>query len=185
VKAIDRMLQHWRIAQARPYISQGARVLDIGCADGAMFRRLGAQIGEGVGVDSALERSLEMEHYRLIRGTFPQDLPDDEPFDVITMLAILEHLPPTSHPALAQSCAEFLKPGGYLVITVPSAKVDLILSMLKFMQLIDGMSLDEHYGFDARRTPEIFSVGGLALIKTKRFQLGLNNLFVFQKTKER
>ena len=182
MKPVDRMLQRWRIAQARPYIASGARVLDIGCADGVLFDRLKSRIGEGIGIDPDLDHSVDMGHYRLIAGWFPQDLPDARPFDVITMLAVLEHLPPDHLTRLAQDCAQFLKPGGYLVVTVPSPAVDRILDLLKLVSIIDGMSLEEHHGFDPGKTISIFSVGGLALVKAKKFQIGLNNLFVFSKT---
>jgi hypothetical protein len=43
------------------------------------------------------------------------------------------------------------------------------------------MSLEEHYGFDPSCVPSLFSVGKLELIKAKKFQLGLNNLFVFRR----
>lgn len=181
MKALDRFLQRWRIAQARPYIAPGTRVLDIGCADGALFRQLGARIGEGVGVDPNLERPMVVGRGRLVAGRFPQDLPDARPYDVITLLAVVEHVPAEHLARLAQDCARFLQPGGCLVITTPSAAVDRILDWLKRLRLIDGMSLDEHHGFDPGQTPALFSVGGLQLEKAARFQLGLNHLFVFRK----
>jgi len=181
VKTVDRIIQRWRISKAWPYIASGARVLDIGCANGALFKQLRSRIGQGVGIDPNLDQSVDLDNCRLIAGWFPKDLPDAQPFDAITMLAILEHVPPEHQQQLAQNCACFLKPGGYLVITVPSPRVDQVLSLLKFMRIIDGMSLEEHYGFDASKTPSIFSVGGLALVKSEKFQLGLNNLFVFKK----
>ncbi len=181
MRAVDRILQRWRIAKARPYIASGARVLDIGCADGALFKQLKSRIGEGVGIDPNLVQLVEMDYCHLIAGWFPEDLPDARPFDVITMLAVLEHVPPERQPRLAEDCARLLKDGGYLVVTVPSPSVDRILSLLRFMHVIDGMSLEQHYGFKPSKTASIFSVGGLMLIKSKKFQLGFNNLFVFKK----
>lgn len=182
MKTLDRILQRWRIAEAQPYIAPGARLLDIGCADGALFEQLKSHIRDSIGIDPDLPGSSNKNHYKLIAGWFPRDLPNTLPFDVITMLAVLEHVPPEHQSQLAQDCARFLKPGGHLIITVPAPTVDQILKLLKFMCLIDGMSLEQHYGFDAAQTPTIFSVGGLALVKMKKFQLRLNNLFVFQKT---
>lgn len=184
MKTVDRIIQYLRIRKIRPYIAHGARVLDIGCADGALFKQLKLLIREGVGIDPDLDQSVTMKNYRLIAGQFPKDLPDTQPFDVIIMLAVLEHIPPGHQEQLAKKCAQFLKPGGELVITIPSPKADRILSLLQFMRVIDGMSLEDHYGFDVNKTPSIFSVGGLTLVKSEKFQLGLNNLFVFKKTEE-
>src|SRR5262245_14937041 len=94
MKFLDRLLQRWRIRKARPYITTGSRVLDVGCADGELFRCVPG-LGEGVGVDPDLsEPFVALPHAVLLRGFFPQALPDDRPFDVITLLAVLEHVPP-------------------------------------------------------------------------------------------
>jgi SAM-dependent methyltransferase len=184
MKFIDRVLQRWRIGKARPYVALGARVLDIGCADGELFRHLPG-IGEGVGVDPDLAESVSAgPQTTLVKGLFPQALPDQRPFDVITLLAVLEHVPPEYQTPLALDCARYLKPGGHLVITVPSPLVDYILTGLRACRLIHGMALEQHYGYDPRQTGTLFAVGGLELVKARRFQLGLNNLFVFRKTAE-
>lgn len=181
MKALDRLLQRWRIAKTRPYIATGARVLDVGCSDGVLFRQLSERIGEGVGIDDDLEAPMKTTNIELIPGTFPDSLLDREPFDVITMLAVLEHVPRERQPIVARGCAHHLRPGGYLVITTPEPVVDRILDALKFLHLIDGMSLDEHYGFEPGETPAIFAAQGLRLVSRRKFQLGLNNLFVFRR----
>jgi SAM-dependent methyltransferase len=179
--AIDRLLQRWRISKARPYVAPGARLLDIGCADGELFRRI-PNVAAGIGVDPDLPACRPpLANAVLLSGHFPEALPDHEPFDVITLLAVLEHVPTGAQTALAMECAHHLKPGGYLVITVPSPLVDHILSVLRFCRLIHGMALEQHYGYDPRQTAGLFAVGGLRLIRARRFQLGLNHLFVFQK----
>jgi SAM-dependent methyltransferase len=178
---IDRMLQWWRISKARPYITPGARVLDIGCADGELFRRAPA-INDGVGVDPDLPQpSVQLANAVLLKGLFPQALPDDRPFDVITLLAVLEHVPPEAQRLLAEQCARYLKPNGHLIITVPSPSVDGILTVLRFLRVIHGMALEQHYGFEPGQTPGLFEVGGMELVKATTFQWQLNNLFVFKK----
>ena len=82
------------------------------------------------------------------------------------MLAVLEHIPPHEQPGLAAACARHLKPGGYVIITVPNPIVDRILSWLKFLKLIDGMSLEEHYGFEPSLVPGLFGVAGMRLVKS-------------------
>jgi hypothetical protein len=66
MKAPDRLLQFWRFSKVHPYIPRGARVLDIGCADGALFRLIENKIHEGVGLDPALTFWVKVkneEHY--------------------------------------------------------------------------------------------------------------------------
>ena len=182
MKTLDRLLQRWRIAKVKPYIPKGANVLDIGCADGALFKQFESHVSGGIGIDPCLQYSEHIGSFRLIAGKFPDDLPDTRLFNVITMLAVLEHVKSEDQPSLAKHCAQLLAPEGYLIITVPSRIVDWILHVLKFLRVIDGMSLEQHYGFDVSTTPLLFSVDGLRLVKAEKFQLGLNNLFVFRKS---
>jgi 2-polyprenyl-3-methyl-5-hydroxy-6-metoxy-1,4-benzoquinol methylase len=180
MNAIDRLLQRWRIAKVRPYLPPGAEVLDIGCADGALFRQV-AGLGRCVGIDPDLRGPVRRGQATLLGGTFPEALEDDRPFDAITLLAVLEHVPAVDQPRLAADVARFLKPGGYLVVTVPAPAVDRLTAWLRRLRIIHGMSLEEHTGFDVDKTEPLFANAGLRLVKHGKFQLGLNNLFVFQK----
>ena len=182
--ALDRFLQNYRIDQARPFIEKGARVLDLGSADGVLFARHG-QCGPGsMGIDPILPANTKTpQGFSMIRGYFPQDLPANAgPFDAIVMLAVLEHFPNDLHSVLAAGVARFLNPGGRLIITVPSPAVDKILEILVALHLVHGMSLEEHHGFDINQTPEIFAPPLFKLVRRAPFQLGLNNLFVFERT---
>jgi Methyltransferase domain len=152
----------------------------VGCADGVMFERWAGFISRGYGVDPILESAVKRDGYSLYPGFFPDALPSVE-CDVITMLAVLEHIPPDGQAALARVCHEMLNPEGRVVITVPSPRVDDILRLLGAMRLIDGMSLEEHYGFDVERTTELFAAPLFRLVHRRKFQFGLNNLFVFEK----
>ena len=177
------MLQRWRIAVAAPWIPDGARVLDVGCADGALFTVLRGKIGGGVGLDPNAPLSAVHDGVRYIRGTFPADAPTDpaDRFDAITMLAVIEHLPEASHPAVADAAARLLREGGRLIATVPEPAVDRIVQLLQRLGLAEGMELHEHHGFEAARTRAIFEPAGFRLLRHRRFQLGLNNLFVFER----
>jgi 2-polyprenyl-3-methyl-5-hydroxy-6-metoxy-1,4-benzoquinol methylase len=181
MKRLDRVLQRLRIAQARPFIARGARVLDIGSSDGTLFQELGTTLGGAMGIDPTLRENRRLGDIPLIAGRFPKDMPPAEAFDVITMLAVLEHFAAGDYAALRAGCLQFLKPGGHLIITVPSPKVDYILKALLALRLIDGMSLEEHHGYDIRETTRIFPPPDFELVKHQRFQLGLNNLFVFRR----
>ncbi|MEI9959651.1 MAG: methyltransferase domain-containing protein [Limisphaerales bacterium] len=181
MKWIDRALQRWRIAKALPFIAPNARILDIGSADGVLFQQLGVTGERGLGIDPTLRADTYVDGVRLVAGFFPKDMPSAEPFEVITMLAVLEHFPPSEYENLQHGCIQFLKPGGRLIITVPSPGVDRILAALKFLKLIDGMSLEEHHDYDVNQTTAIFSAENFRPLKRQTFQLGLNNLFVFER----
>jgi len=180
---VDRLLQDWRIRKATPFIRTGDRVLDLGSADGVLFERLGICGPGSMGIDPTLPANLRTRQgFLLVRGFFPQDLPAGSgPFDAIVMLAVLEHFPESGYAALAAGCARLLKPGGRLVISVPSPAVDAILDVLIRVRLVHGMSVEEHHGYDVTRTPEIFPEPDFALLAHETFQLGLNNLFVFER----
>src|SRR5437870_3871961 len=147
MKPLDKLLQSWRIGKARKYIPRGAHVLDIGCADGALFRRLAGHIGTGVGIDPTLAAASSVSGYRLFRGRFPDDLPGGETFDAIAALAVMEHVPMNEQPGVASACYRLLRPGGRLIITVPSPIVDKMLHVLETLRLVDFGETHEHYGY--------------------------------------
>jgi cyclopropane fatty-acyl-phospholipid synthase-like methyltransferase len=173
-------LQSWRIDAAKPYIPAGSAVLDIGACDGVLFRRLGSRIATGVGIDPDASPTSEM-NVRLIAGRFPDDLDTTESFDAITALAVFEHVDDNARDAFATACLANLKPGGRCILTVPSPMVDDILKGLIKLRVLDGMHEEEHHGFEATQTPSIFRRAGFELEKARKFQFGLNNLFVFRK----
>ena len=177
---LDRFVQKRRINVAKRFLTREAHVLDLGCADGALFRH--APSITGIGIDPTLHSEVVLPNARLLPGMFPDAVPDESRFDAITMLAVLEHLPPAVQKKLDFDCSRVLKPQGKMIITVPSPQTDVLLTVLKNLKLIHGMSLEEHYGYDVRQTPKLFESFGI--VAAKRFQLGLNNLFVFAKREQ-
>lgn len=176
---VDRIIQTLRIKQVLPYIQPGAKVLDVGCDDGALLRHA-PQIGTYVGVDPNAPTAGDTRA-RYVRGPFPDSDLLDGSYDVITLLAVLEHIPRESMGTFARACAAALRPGGVLAITVPSALVDPILHVLMRLKIADGMEAEQHYGFDPSETTVVFVGNGFTLEKHTRFELGLNHLFVFRR----
>ena len=110
---------------------------------------------------------------------FPHDFYTEERFDVITLLAVVEHIPETELQHVAEACYKYLNPKGHIIITVPHPFADKILNMLKYLRVIKGLSLEQHYGFDPEQLTDIFNKW--KLIKKERWELGLNYLFIFEK----
>jgi 2-polyprenyl-3-methyl-5-hydroxy-6-metoxy-1,4-benzoquinol methylase len=181
MKSLDRFLQWWRIKKAMAYIKKGDAVLDIGSSDGVLFELLGNE-NPGIGIDPTLKAEYKTDWYQLVPGYFPQDLSDNaQRFDVISILAVVEHIPEPEITGFVRACVQLLNPGGRIIITVPSKYVDQILEFLISLKIIDGMSVEEHHEFEPKNVITYFSIDGITLEKYKRFQLGLNNLFVFRK----
>ncbi len=180
MKWLDYRLQHERIRRVLPYVEPGARVLDIACADGALFRLLNGRAGAGVGIDlDPVPPSTSKFTY--VQGSFPAAMPPAEPFDVVAALAVVEHIPDGELANFAAGCVAHMRPGGRLVITVPSPRVDDILRLLKRVRAVDGMHEEQHHRFDPRAAVSAFVGAGLALERHSRFELGLNHLLVFRK----
>lgn len=182
MKALDKFLRAWRtqvaLAQA-PTVMQA--VLDVGCGDGYLLKRLNAARRDGL--DPTLPEAQDSAGMRLRQGWFPADLESlgmTGPYDAIFSLAVFEHLDDQAIGAARTCLPGLLKPGGRLIISVPHPFVDRILDVLMFLRLIEGQAVHEHHGFDPAELRALAS-DGLRLASKTTFQLGLNNLFVFEK----
>jgi len=180
MKQFDRVLQRWRIRQAAKQLPSGLRLIDVGAYQGELFDYLGGRLISGFGIDPLLPGRREAARYVIESGHFPAVRPREAGWDAITMLAVLEHIPSSEQTVVAEACHGLLRPGGRVVITVPSRAVDGILRVLKWLCVIDGMSLEEHHGFDPAATGEIFAPPRFRLLHHSRFQFGLNHLYVFE-----
>jgi 2-polyprenyl-3-methyl-5-hydroxy-6-metoxy-1,4-benzoquinol methylase len=175
------MLQQWRMKKAAAFIPLKCRLLDIGCHQGELLMRVQHRIVSGVGIDPLCSAAASAPHIQLLQGSFPEALASMSPFDVITALALVEHIPVKEQQQFFNACFLWLQPGGLLICTVPDKKVDRILEVLTTLKLVKGMSLEQHHGFEAADTTILASQAGFRLTRHQRFQLGLNNVFVFQK----
>ena len=117
-----------RFAKAKPYISKGSHLLDVGAGDGTLLRGLDGHVAAAVGIDPILNAPVVFDRYQLVPGSFPDDFVYDGTFDVITLLAAIEHILPKTLPAVASACWNYLSPGGRVIITVPHPFGDKILS---------------------------------------------------------
>lgn len=179
MRAVDRFLQRRRIREAIPYVRPGDRLLDIGCFDGALIEAVLPRVASAVGIDP-LATPKQTGKVTILRGSVPGDAAlEAETFDCITILATFEHV--EDHGALTRACYSLLKPGGRLVLTVPHPLVDPIIHALVWIGASDPADLEGHHGFDVNQTGRIFAEAGFRLVALRRFELGLNRLYVFEK----
>jgi len=184
VKLLDNVIRYWRVKVALSHVPIDLKsAFDIGCDDGYLLDRLPTSVGLKEGVDPRLETDYILDDRRLIKGFFPQAIKDYQlkgTYDAIFGLAVFEHFSEEALEASASTIKEMLSKNGRLIVTVPHPFVDKILDSLMFFRLIDGQATDEHHGFDPDDLIKYFS-NTLKLIKREKFQLGLNNVFVFER----
>ncbi len=65
-------------------------------------------------------------------------------FDVVTMLAVIEHIEREKLSVLLVDIKRILKPGGAFILTTPSAWTDRLLKLMAFAKLVSRDELQEH-----------------------------------------
>ena len=102
-------------------LPSGARVLDLGCGNGAKTSRLAARF-DVIGVDIS-KRQLELARAAVPGAAFVEadfatlELPA-ESFDAVTALYSLVHVPREAHSALLGGIRSWLKPGGLFLASL-------------------------------------------------------------------
>ena len=96
-------------------------VLDVGCGDGFLLGHLPTSIPKRVGVDLD-ERALSFAHAFFPEVDFrARNVAEiEEQFDVVCAVEVLEHIPDEHVGAFLTAVAARVRPGGLLVLTVPT-----------------------------------------------------------------
>lgn len=184
MKAIDKYLQIARFNMVKEFLPEKTRLLDIGCNNLELFNHFKYKGITGTGIDP----DLDVEPHQIpnnvngIKSTFPTPELKNEIFDLITALAVFEHIPECDHSGFAMACFNHLKPGGKIILTIPNPLVDPIIHLMQLTGLIDkSLNAYQHYGYKPSHTVPVFVNAGFRVILYQRFQFGLNNLFIFEK----
>jgi SAM-dependent methyltransferase len=100
---------------------QPASVLEVGCGDGRFIGMLQDQVARCVGVDlveSAIRFATAFHPRVDFRCVDAASL--NEEFDVVAAIEVLEHIPDAGVPEFIDTLCRRLRPGGHLVLCVPS-----------------------------------------------------------------
>ena len=179
---LEPVLSHLRMLKVIKYIERYSSpiVLDIGCGKKYwLLNKLKNKIDKGYGIDKHItnqsSKNIKLINYNLEHGI---PLRNNE-IDVITMLAVLEHL---NDPLFILSeINRVLKPGGMILLTVPTIWSQPVLEFLSFkLGIVDPILIQDHKTYYNRQMlTELFSeVEGLFIEEHKYFQCFMNNFVI-------
>lgn len=179
----DKFLSKWRSRFIKPYLTRDSLVLDVGCGqEGKTLVYISSLIKEGYGYDFNL-KSLQKPKPNIYLSNKDFSL-DEKEFDVISLLAVLEHLVfPLETNKILKNIFNKLKDDGVFILTTPDKRSKKILEFLAFrVGLINKEEiLDHKHYFDKNELINILKEAGFNNIKHKYFQFGLNNLITCRK----
>ncbi len=125
-------------------------ILDIGCGSYPLFLT-STEFANKYGLDKVVRsdaiKSFTEKQINLINHDNELDdkLPfENDFFDVVTMLAVFEHIEPTKLTDLLSEIKRILKPGGVYVMTTPAVWTDGLLRFLAKLHLVSSAEIEEH-----------------------------------------
>ena len=171
-----------------PAALRTGRILDIGCGSYPYFLAHTA-FEEKFAVDQlpmpkeAAERD-RIEFYELNLNQEPRLPFDAGYFEVVTLLAVIEHLNPESMAKLFRECHRVLKLRGMAVLTTPAAWSDGLLRAMASLSLVSAEEIHEHaFAYTLPLIGWHFGQAGFQMTKLKfgYFELMLNMWATAQK----
>ena len=177
---LEPFLARMRARQANRLIPDNlrlGRILDIGCGSYPYF----------------LSHTVFKEKYAVDRLTTAGSFPDihwhsldlnqdaafpfeDAYFDVITLLAVIEHLSPAYLVDIFKEANRLLVPGGMVILTTPAAWSDNLLHWMSRVRLVSKEEIDEH--IFAYTLPLIGWYFGVADFKMENVRFGYFELWL-------
>ena len=164
------------------------RILDIGCGSFPYFLAHTA-FQEKFAVDRlALKRDdltqLQIQFHALNLSLDPALPFDANFFDVVTLLAVVEHLNPNNTALLFSEIYRVLRPEGVVILTTPAAWSDGLLRRMARLNFVSAEEIDEHaFSYTLPLLGWHFGQAGFSMHKVKfgYFELMLNMWATAQK----
>lgn len=185
---LEPFLARRRAARANrmiPNSLRDGRILDIGCGSFPYFLSH-VYFQEKFAIDQLSPASVpaDIQFNTLDLNNEPKLAFEDDFFSVITMLAVVEHLNPTSLVSLFKEAYRTLKPGGIIIITTPSAWSDGLLHFMARVRLVSPEEINEHvYAYTLPLLGWYFGKSGFDMTKLRfgYFEMRLNMWAVAKK----
>lgn len=163
---------------------RNGKILDIGCGSYPYFLH-NTNFKEKFGIDPSL-KELSVENIKLIKQDVTKNkLPfKNQSVNVVTMLAVFEHIDPQELNFVLSEIYRVLKRGGFLIVTTPSPWSDMLLHQMSKLNLISSEEIHEHKShYDRNTIVNIIKASGFPNEKVSNgyFEIGLNMWFKAEK----
>ncbi len=169
---LEPLLARLRARQADrliPASLRSGRILDIGCGtypyflSHTYFQEKFAIDQQNPGIDTP------GVHWHTLDLNSTPSLPFEEGyFSVITLLAVVEHLNPSSLAALFKEIQRTLMPTGRVILTTPAAWSDSLLHGLASVSMVSAEEINEHvYAYTLPLLGWYFGQAGFSMSKTR------------------
>ncbi|MBE9166031.1 class I SAM-dependent methyltransferase [Pleurocapsales cyanobacterium LEGE 06147] len=174
---LEPLLRHLRIRKVMPHIPKNSILLDIGCGTKATFlKSISPYIKQGFGVDFKVQDH-QFHNIQTKQLKFKNYLPfPDESFQVVTMLAVLEHI--EEEKEILQEIYRVLTPGGKLILTVPSVWSQPVLEFLAYkLKIASEAEIRDHKRYyDRKKLKKVLvEITNFQDFHHQYFQLWMNN----------
>jgi len=188
---LEPMLADLRAQRANKLIPSSlrtGRILDIGCGSYPYFLAH-TSFAEKFAIDQIplpqqTAAELRIESFTLDLEVKPRLPFQDDFFEAVTLLAVVEHLDPAHMAALFKEIYRVLKPGGQVILTTPAAWSDGLLKVMARINLVSAEEIHEHaYAYTLPLLGWYFGQAGFEMTKTRfgYFEIMLNMWATAQK----
>lgn len=157
---------------------RSGRILDIGCGSFPYFLSH-TSFREKLAIDQLppAQASADIAWHTLDLNAAPALPLPDAHVSVVTLLAVVEHLDPTSLVALLCEVRRVLAPGGRVIMTTPASWSDGLLHWMARWRLVSAEEIEEHvYAYTQALLGWYLGKADFPMekIRSGYFELGLN-----------
>jgi 2-polyprenyl-3-methyl-5-hydroxy-6-metoxy-1,4-benzoquinol methylase len=168
------LFQELRIRKVIHQIPRGGTLLDVGCDQPqVLIDRVRDELKLCIGIDSEVIPH-NYANVRILQEKIQHKISvPSNSLNVITMLAVLEHL---KHPAdIVEECYRILKKDGVLLVTVPSPNSRPLLELFAVLGLVRKKMIEQHENYFTRnQLMTLCKQVGFRNVQVEHFELRCN-----------